>query len=512
LGLRCELDEWQVINYSRPVDLQNVVCRLPGQTDREIVLMAHFDQSPDTVQGADNDGSGIAILLSLAEVFATEPGRAHTLVFVASDGEEYGMLGSRRYVDTHGDTAQIIAGVSLDNLGKEFYSGLDIDPRGQFRRYGALWLQLLAQDAARSAGDVWVPQIDTPIDQVLSQAVPISLMDEGPLVARGVPAFGLAGVVPIEHAQRHWDTYHNPHDTLEVQSALPLYHAGRATEALVRQLLVMQNFPREAGPYLYWESSGQVLRGLPLWTIFIGFVALFFLASALAWRRTPAAPASGWRAAAAHWLGLWLPWVGAVILLYVFVAVGLMDKYALYPGTAKDEPLFEPRWPAVSLWLAALPVLFWAGRRVSGRLRGSGPGPTKAQLRAVSMLMVGLAGVYVLLSNPFSLLFMLPLLLWFLIGQRRGFGRGVDIVLFVCGGLVVYVLFYFFGFLILRNDWAILWYMLMMFSVGMVSFPTALAVAGILAAGLALVVEPTTTTRVRRPGLSEVKGEWRPSW
>jgi hypothetical protein len=101
-----------------------------------------------------------------------------------------------------------------------------------------------------------------------------------------------------------------------------------------------------------------------------------------------------------------------------------------------------------------------------------------------------LGGVYVLVSNPFSLLFMLPLLFWFLIGQRRGLGRVADLLLFVLGGLVVYVLFYFFGFLVLRNDWAILWYMLMMFSVGMVSFPTALAVSGMLAAGLALVVTP----------------------
>jgi hypothetical protein len=218
-------------------------------------------------------------------------------------------------------------------------------------------------------------------------------------------------------------------------------------------------------------------------------VVLFFLAAALAWRRVPAEAAAGWRAAAAHWLGLWLPLVAAVVLLYVFVLVGLMDEYAVWPGTAKDEPLFEPRWPAVILWLAALPVLFWAGRRVAARLRSSSPSATPPQMRTLALVMIGLAGVYVLVNNPFSLLFMLPLLLWLLNGQRRGLGRAVDIVLFVCGGLVVYVLFYFFGFLILRNDWAILWYMMMMFSIGMVGFPTALAIAAIIAAGLMLVVE-----------------------
>jgi hypothetical protein len=507
LGLTCALDEWQVVNYSRLVPLQNVVCTLPGQSSREILLVAHFDQSPDTIQGADNDGSGISILLALAEVFAAEPQRAHTLRFVATDGEEYGMLGTRRYMQTHPDTTQIIAGVSLDNLGKEFYTGLDIDPRGQYRHYGALWLQRLAQDAARASGEAWVPQIDGPLDQVLSQAVPISFMDEGPIVAHGVPAFGLAGIVAAGYGESHWNTYHTPGDTLDIQSAVPLEHAGRATEALVHQLMTMQTFPSETGPYLYFEDSGQVLRGLPLWAIFTAFVGLFAVGAALAWRRVPSEAAAGWHTAVAHWLGLWLPLVASVVLLYVFVAVGLMDKYAVYPGTAKDNPLFEPRWPAVILWLLALPLLFWAGRRLAARLRGSAPEATKAQIRALALGLVALGGLYVLLSNPFSLLFMVPLLAWLLIGQHRGWGRALDIALFLLGGLVVYVLFYFFGFLILRNDWAVLWYLMMMFSIGMVSFATAVVVAGLLAAGLALIVAvpvaPTFCGRlVAAPGLA----------
>ena len=507
LGLACLMDEWQVVNYSRPVPLQNVVCTLPGQSSREILLIAHTDQSPDTIQGADNDGSGIAILIGLAEVFAAEPVPAYTLRFVAVDGEEYGQLGTRRYVHTHPDTRQIIAGVTLDNLGKSFYNGLDLDPRGQFRGYGALRLQRLAQEAAGAAGDVWVPQIDAPLDQVLGQAVPISLMDEGALVARGVPAFGLAALVPPEFAQQHFDTYHSPGDTLDLQSTVPLYHAGRATEALVRQLLTLQAFPQEAGPYLYFEDTNLVLRGLPLWAIFAGFVGLFFFGAVLAARRVPAMAGAGWRAAAAHWLGLWLPVVGSGVLLYAFVAIGLMDRYAVYPATTKDEPLYEPHWPAVILWLLALPVLFWLGRRAAAWLRGSAPNATRAQYRALALAVVGLGGVYVLVSNPFSLLFQVPLLLWLLIGQRRGPGHAMDLVLFLLGGLVVYVLFYFFGFVILRNDWAILWFMLMVFSIGMVSFPTAAVIAAMLAAGLVLVVEAPQAVALRgragaRPGLA----------
>jgi hypothetical protein len=118
------------------------------------------------------------------------------------------MIGMRRYLQTHPNPRQIVAGLSLDNLGKAFYDGLVMDARGQFRGYGSLWLQLAAQAAARAAGDLWVPQIVSPADQVLSQAVPISFMDEGPLVAASIPALGFAGRVPSEAAELHWNTYH----------------------------------------------------------------------------------------------------------------------------------------------------------------------------------------------------------------------------------------------------------------------------------------------------------------
>lgn len=490
LGWACRMDEWEVINYSRPLSLRNVVCQLPGASPRELLVVAHHDQSPDTIQGADNDGSGIAILLALAEIFAAESQRPYTLTFVAADGEEYGMLGSRRYIQTHSNTRQIIAGVSLDNLGKEFFNGLDMDARGQFRNYGALWLQLTAQAAARQAGDgTWVPQVVSPVDQALGQAVPMSFMDEGPLVAAGVPAFGLAGHVPPEFGELHWATYHSPDDTLEYQSAGTLHHAGRATEALLRQLLSMPAFPTESGPYLYFEASGQVLRGWPLMAIFVGVVTVFFLGSWRAYTR-PREDSGSWKAAGLHFLSLWLPWVASVVSLYVFVAVGLMDNYHLYPATAKDEPLFEPKWPAVILYLAGLGVWLWLGRALARRAAGDRPAPAPAQLKTVALFVVGLGGTFILAANPFSLLLMLPMVGWCLISARRGTAWGRDLALFLAGGSVVFVLLCFFGVLILRNNLAVLWYLMMLFSIGVVDFPMASVIAALLAAGLMLVVPP----------------------
>lgn len=66
----------------------------------------------------------------------------------------------------------------------------------------------------------------------------------------------------------------------------------------------------------------------------------------------------------------------------------------------------------------------------------------------------------------------------------------LDWLLALGGGLIVYALLFFFGALILRNDFAILWYILMIFSIRMVGFWSAAMTTAIIAAGFALVVNP----------------------
>ncbi len=493
-GWTCSIDAWNVINYSRTVPMRNVVCKLPGISNREIVAVAHHDQSPLTVQGADNDGSGIAILLHLGEIFGSEAKLPYTLVFVASDGEEYGMLGAKRFVDTHPDTNNIIAGFSLDNMGNNFYTAMDLDSRGQFNKVGPLWLQLLSVEAARAAGDVWPVKVRALLDQVTGQAVPISFMDEGPLVSADVPAVGLAGLNPPQNAAYYWQVYHSPLDTMQNQSTDTLYQSGRITEAALRQLLTMTSFPQESGPYLYFESNRQVLRGLPLWAIFAGFVALFFLGSVFAGGANLEAKISQWQRVLPHFLGLWLPLVASIALLYLFVKIGLMDQYALYPAAVKDPETLNPHWPAVILFLLGLAIFLWLGRWLTRRLVARLPAPQPGSIKSFALFVVGLAGVFVLVTNPFSLLFFIPLLFWLLIGVRKGAGRLLDILFLLLGGMVVYFLIYMLGFVMEHMGFNILWFLMMMLSIGMVGFLTAAVITAIIAAGLTMVVNPAMKT------------------
>ncbi len=328
------------------------------------------------------------------------------------------------------------------------------------------------------------------IDQVTGQAAPVSFMDQGPLVSAGVPALGFAAHTPPEVSDEHYRLWHDPGDTMQTQSAASLGQAGLVAEALIRQLLSMESFPQESGPYLYFEGSGQVLRGLPLWLFFIGFVSLFFLGTFLVGRTTFPQKLRMWQAALPHFLGLWLPLLASIVLLYILVEVRLMDAYARYPATTKDPLLLNPRWPAVIIFLLGLGLFLAIGRWAAHRFAGDQPIPPFNAIKSLALLIVGLGGVYVLILNPFSLLFFLPLSFWFLIGGRRRFGKILDILFFLLGGLVVYGLIYIFGFQTLRYDFAFLWYMLNMFSIRMLSFLSAAMITAIFAAGLSMVVNP----------------------
>ena len=500
-GLDCEINAWNQINYSVPTDFHNVVCTLPGKDPRQVLIVAHHDQAPTTVQGADNDGSGISILLQLAEIFASEETPPYTLTFVATDGEEYGMLGTAHYARTHPNPENILVGMSIDNLGRDYYDAMNIELIGQYRNYGPIWVPLTLQAAAEAAGG-WQVNLRAPMDQVLDQAGPISFMDQGPMIAAGIPAVGLTGHVPADFAELQYHLWHDPDDTMEHQSAQTLGAAGRVAEAFVRELFLMDEFPREFGPYIYFEDSGQSLGGLPLWAIFIAFVALFFLASFITLPKGSLQEAiESRKRAAAHFLGLWLPLLASIVLTYGLVAVGIMDKYAAYPATSKDAHIYNPRWEAVIIFLVSLAVFLWLSRRIASSLRAKRSNlpdnsPTFLDRKSLAFGVIGVGAVYILAISPFSLLFLVPTLFWLLIAERKGAGgKAMNIILFLLGGLVFYGLFYFFGFVTYDYNFAFAWFMLMMFSIQMTSFWTAAVITAVVGAGLSLIVEPVAARK-----------------
>lgn len=77
---------------------QNLILNLPATNSNQqtpILIGAHYDAVPGT-PGADDNATGVAALLELARIFASQPTK-YPIRLVAFDLEEYGLLGSAAY-------------------------------------------------------------------------------------------------------------------------------------------------------------------------------------------------------------------------------------------------------------------------------------------------------------------------------------------------------------------------------------------------------------------------------
>ncbi|MGI8821272.1 MAG: M28 family peptidase [Chthoniobacterales bacterium] len=100
---------------------ENIDVEIPGRSPELVVIGAHYDTVPGS-PGANDNGSGVAAIISLARRFAGRPG-ARTLRFVAFANEEPGhfqteAMGSWVYArDCKARGEKISAMVSLETIG-----------------------------------------------------------------------------------------------------------------------------------------------------------------------------------------------------------------------------------------------------------------------------------------------------------------------------------------------------------------------------------------------------------
>ena len=107
-----------------PVEGANVAGLIDGTASRRrvIVVSAHFDHvglvNGRLFPGADDNASGVAVLLAAARHFAGHPPR-HTMLFVAFDAEEHGLAGSRAFVaDPPVPLDRVVLNVNFDMVSR----------------------------------------------------------------------------------------------------------------------------------------------------------------------------------------------------------------------------------------------------------------------------------------------------------------------------------------------------------------------------------------------------------
>ena len=184
----------------------NLVARIEGtsSSDKVLVVSAHYDhlgiKGGKIYNGADDNASGVAGLLAVAEAFKAAPPR-HTVLIVAFDGEESGLRGAKAFVaDPPVPLARIGLAVNFDMISKNAKGELYVSGAGPQPS-----LKPVLDGVARTAQVTLKLGHDTDVDGEQNNWTMQS--DQGPFAAAGVPwvYFGVE-----DHAE-----YHQPTDDFD---------------------------------------------------------------------------------------------------------------------------------------------------------------------------------------------------------------------------------------------------------------------------------------------------------
>jgi len=207
--------------------VQNVIAVLPGVDprfkDEAALLTAHYDHLGlgwpgarvdglgKVHPGADDNASGVAVLIEMAKALAAGPPPPRTIVFVAFSAEEAGLIGSRHYVKNPVPVplAGIVGVINLDTVG----------------RLGTNPVSVIATESAREWPFVFSGI--TAVTGVPTRSIP------GASESSDQRAFIEAGIPGVQIFSGAGFDYHRPTDTADkVDAAGMVKVATVATEAI----------------------------------------------------------------------------------------------------------------------------------------------------------------------------------------------------------------------------------------------------------------------------------------
>lgn len=235
---------------------RNVIMLLPGQDNlfknEYIIIGAHFDhlgmggpgsssRAVDTVavhHGADDNASGVAMMLELAEKFAhTKGSHKRSIIFIAFTGEELGLLGSKYFTENPGiDLSKVNAMINLDMVGRLTDSTV---------------LQISGVGTAEGLRDLVIANSDTSV-------IKLSLSNEGYGPSDHSSFYGKNIPVLFYTTGAHLD-YHTPSDTYEKINYKGMVTISEMVFNICKNLAsssVRLNF-RESGPKV---ETGRPMR------------------------------------------------------------------------------------------------------------------------------------------------------------------------------------------------------------------------------------------------------------
>lgn len=103
----------------------NLIAALKGcsRPDQYIVMTAHYDHlgvvAGKVYNGADDNASGVATMLALAQLLKSQPCPQYSYLFVATDAEESGLFGAKAFIaEPAVPVQQMVLNINLDMLSR----------------------------------------------------------------------------------------------------------------------------------------------------------------------------------------------------------------------------------------------------------------------------------------------------------------------------------------------------------------------------------------------------------
>jgi Zn-dependent M28 family amino/carboxypeptidase len=226
--IRASFAQWGSVDihtfYVGAKACKNLILNLPAAESQKedlplILIGAHYDAVPGT-PGADDNATGVAVLLELARIFAAQPIR-YPLRLVAFDMEEYGLLGSTEYVTKlRQEQKALRLMMSLEMLGYcDSTRGSQTYPfplqyiypdRGNFIGLIGNWRTLRDLiSISRSIRKAGVPSQWLPVPNQGHIVPQTRLSDHAPFWDAGYPA-----IMVTDTAFMRNPNYHKPSDTI----------------------------------------------------------------------------------------------------------------------------------------------------------------------------------------------------------------------------------------------------------------------------------------------------------
>lgn len=214
----------------------NLIAKLPGDTDRWVLVAAHYDHLGETARtffpGADDNAAAVAILVEVARGLTAQRADGRGVILAAFDAEEppyflTGQMGSEYFV-AHADTL----GTPIDRIDLMLCMDLVGHALGPEGLPDSVRGSLFALGAERSAGtarlvdELSASEQGVTVRRVDAEVIP-PLSDYDAFWERSVPFLFLTG----GRSQR----YHTPEDRPEHLDWKKMAATARWLEAMVRR-------------------------------------------------------------------------------------------------------------------------------------------------------------------------------------------------------------------------------------------------------------------------------------